>query len=753
MTTPPQRNMMGTPAPFLRKTYDIVDDTSSNSVVSWASGGNSFVVWKPAEFARDLLPKFFKHNNFSSFVRQLNTYGFRKIDSDAWEFANESFVKNDKEALIGIQRRKAVNPAARAEALRAIGFIPKQPCGLYPSEGQDASAWHGSMHDYNGTLHAAADLMAFTSQASGRLDQSLLPHAVRAQASAAPAQCLPQDGLPPHFLPLDLNVKHPIAQDKSNVQGTGSALHLPGVSHMSDPSSPGPSHPKHSLEQHEAPQQAVAADQAASGALSDGMPAVERYSRMIASVMQPAQQSQPCSPTRKRLVEEAGMSGRPPLSSGPTTSSSSHVAGSTVVSVSANLQQQLPLKDNSPVKRQRSIKADNMPEEGRDISKPVACKLGNVTQCVLGEVVGQLKQVAQVREEVEALKQAQAHTAQGLTYLATAVAAVSSTDGSPHLALLQGHPTKARQLQQGAHAQDKLVQALMRRLEAQEQRIQQTHQCQGALLARMSRMEVLLGLLPHTAPAALHRDASPLLLSEEQSETLEADAQRDLVEGSVAIAARPLDDQHFARCEPASDVWWWSGWGLEATAARKEVEATYGADALQSKPAKWDSSVYVNNHKYHRPMLHAHLSNCLLPQHLCPSDFRRLCKPTDIYPVKTSAKYVRGQATTGWNFSTCTDSFFQPASNNIPADTPGLRAYKLQEYCTPVERVAAITDKHRTAKQLPALQLQKWTEAFGKEGAAMQKISQMQPKKPKTTFWLPSQTSVLLLALEMCRPT
>lgn len=56
---------------------------------------------------------------------------------------------------------------------------------------------------------------------------------------------------------------------------------------------------------------------------------------------------------------------------------------------------------------------------------------------------------------------------------------------------------------------------------------------------------------------------------------------------------------------------------------------------------QWDRSVYVNNHKYHGPTLHAHLSNCLLPQHLRPSDFRRLCKPTDTFPVKTSAEITR----------------------------------------------------------------------------------------------------------------
>ncbi|RDX72800.1 Heat stress transcription factor A-2b, partial [Mucuna pruriens] len=94
------------PPPFLTKTFDAVEDPTTSHIVSWSLGGASFVVWDPHAFSRDLLPKFFKHNNFSSFVRQLNTYGFRKIDPDRWEFANEGFLRGHRQLLAQIRRRK-----------------------------------------------------------------------------------------------------------------------------------------------------------------------------------------------------------------------------------------------------------------------------------------------------------------------------------------------------------------------------------------------------------------------------------------------------------------------------------------------------------------------------------------------------------------------------------------------------------------------------------------------------------------------
>ncbi|KAG6431778.1 hypothetical protein SASPL_109861 [Salvia splendens] len=121
------------PTPFLTKTYQLVDDPSFNDLISWNEDGTTFIVWRPAEFARDLLPKYFKHNNFSSFVRQLNTYGFRKIVPDRWEFANDCFRRGEKALLRDIQRRKisvantASTAAATTTALPAAVAIQISP--------------------------------------------------------------------------------------------------------------------------------------------------------------------------------------------------------------------------------------------------------------------------------------------------------------------------------------------------------------------------------------------------------------------------------------------------------------------------------------------------------------------------------------------------------------------------------------------------------------------------------------------------
>ncbi|VVB08079.1 unnamed protein product [Arabis nemorensis] len=95
--------------PFLTKTYEMVDDSSSDSIVSWSDNNTSFIVNNPLEFSRDLLPRFFKHKNFSSFIRQLNTYGFRKIDPEKWEFANDDFVRGRPYLMKNIHRRKPVH--------------------------------------------------------------------------------------------------------------------------------------------------------------------------------------------------------------------------------------------------------------------------------------------------------------------------------------------------------------------------------------------------------------------------------------------------------------------------------------------------------------------------------------------------------------------------------------------------------------------------------------------------------------------
>ncbi|KAK5997918.1 Heat shock factor protein [Cladobotryum mycophilum] len=55
-----------------------LEERKNEDLIRWSEKGDSFVVLDEDEFAKTLIPELFKHNNYASFVRQLNMYGFHK---------------------------------------------------------------------------------------------------------------------------------------------------------------------------------------------------------------------------------------------------------------------------------------------------------------------------------------------------------------------------------------------------------------------------------------------------------------------------------------------------------------------------------------------------------------------------------------------------------------------------------------------------------------------------------------------------
>uniref|UniRef100_A0A8C9SJZ1 HSF-type DNA-binding domain-containing protein n=1 Tax=Scleropages formosus TaxID=113540 RepID=A0A8C9SJZ1_SCLFO len=101
---------------FVSKLWTLVDSPSTNDVICWSSGGTNFRILEEERFTKEILPKYFKHNNLSSFIRQLNMYGFRKVlclegglvkpkNLSVLEFHHMYFQKGKEDLLEYIKRK------------------------------------------------------------------------------------------------------------------------------------------------------------------------------------------------------------------------------------------------------------------------------------------------------------------------------------------------------------------------------------------------------------------------------------------------------------------------------------------------------------------------------------------------------------------------------------------------------------------------------------------------------------------------
>uniref|UniRef100_A0A8C3JM70 HSF-type DNA-binding domain-containing protein n=1 Tax=Calidris pygmaea TaxID=425635 RepID=A0A8C3JM70_9CHAR len=111
---------------FLAKLWTLVEDPQSDDVICWSRNGENFCILDEQRFAKGLLPKYFKHNNISSFIRQLNMYGFRKVialengmvtveRSSVIEFQHPFFKQGKAHLLENIKRKVS---AVRTEDLK-----------------------------------------------------------------------------------------------------------------------------------------------------------------------------------------------------------------------------------------------------------------------------------------------------------------------------------------------------------------------------------------------------------------------------------------------------------------------------------------------------------------------------------------------------------------------------------------------------------------------------------------------------------
>lgn len=100
----------GVMMPFPEKLMNMLDRESNlnPTVVSWLSHGRAFIVYKPKIFTNDIMAGYFRQSKLTSFQRQLNLYGFRRITqgADAGAYYHELFLRGRPKLCMRMTRQK-----------------------------------------------------------------------------------------------------------------------------------------------------------------------------------------------------------------------------------------------------------------------------------------------------------------------------------------------------------------------------------------------------------------------------------------------------------------------------------------------------------------------------------------------------------------------------------------------------------------------------------------------------------------------
>ncbi|ORY94494.1 HSF-type DNA-binding-domain-containing protein, partial [Syncephalastrum racemosum] len=119
----------------------LLEQSQYTSLISWIEDGAAFRIHDPTRFSEELLPQYFKHRNWSSFIRQLNMYQFQKVSPKgsykqrrasqphACDFRHPDFHRDHKEWLPNIKRKTPRNRSIFQYAATMVDPPPPQDDG------------------------------------------------------------------------------------------------------------------------------------------------------------------------------------------------------------------------------------------------------------------------------------------------------------------------------------------------------------------------------------------------------------------------------------------------------------------------------------------------------------------------------------------------------------------------------------------------------------------------------------------------
>ena len=99
----------GVTEPFPEKLHRLlkeIEKDGNGDVISFYSHGRAIGIHKPEKFVSEIMPKYFKQSRLSSFQRQLNLYGFKRITAgrDAGGYYHELFLKGRPNMCLHMRR-------------------------------------------------------------------------------------------------------------------------------------------------------------------------------------------------------------------------------------------------------------------------------------------------------------------------------------------------------------------------------------------------------------------------------------------------------------------------------------------------------------------------------------------------------------------------------------------------------------------------------------------------------------------------